>query len=95
LQVSGRAGSALVFDSSLWHAGGANTTDAARRGVTLVYSRAFVKQQIDLPRATDPAIVAQASPLLRRLLGFDVRVPSSLEEFMLPEEQRLFKGGQG
>lgn len=95
VQASGRAGSALIFDSSLWHAGGANITDAARRGVTLVYSRAFVKQQIDLPRATDPAIVANASPQLRRLLGFNVRVPISLDEFMLPEDQRLYHGGQG
>jgi len=31
----------------------------------------------------------------RRLLGFDTRVPASLEEFFLPESARLYKAGQG
>ena len=30
-----------------------------------------------------------------RLIGFDTRLPTSLEEFFLPEERRLYKPGQG
>lgn len=31
----------------------------------------------------------------RAFLGFNVRVPTSLREFCLPPEQRLYKPGQG
>jgi len=28
------------------------------------------------------------------LIGFDTRVPTSMEEYLLPEEQRLYKANQ-
>jgi hypothetical protein len=31
----------------------------------------------------------------RRFLGFHVRMPTSLEEYYVPESQRLYKPGQG
>lgn len=98
VQITGKAGSALIFDSSLWHAGGVNRTELARRGLALVYVRSFFKQMLDVPRAIDAidnGTLATLSPEARRLMGYDVRVPSSLEEFYLPPEKRLYKPNQG
>jgi ectoine hydroxylase-related dioxygenase (phytanoyl-CoA dioxygenase family) len=95
IQVTGKAGSALILDSSVWHAGGENRTDQPRRGITMVFTRAFMKQQIDLPRAAGASVVARLSERGRRLLGFNVRVPASLDEFNLPDDQRLYKPNQG
>lgn len=95
VQVEGKAGDALIFDSMVWHAGGENTTTKSRRGVTCVFTRSFMKQQIDLPRATPVELVATLSERSRRLLGFNVRVPASLDEFLLPADQRLYKANQG
>lgn len=95
VQIEGRAGDAMVFDSMVWHAGGENTTTASRRGLTCVFTRSFMKQQIDLPRATPSVLVSSLNERSRRLLGFNARVPASLEEFLVPADQRLYKANQG
>jgi len=74
----GPAGSVLVFNSNVWHAGGDNrTAGAALRDA--MFCRPFIKPQFDYPRAlgydrTD------WSPHLRQLLGYDSRIPASLDE---------------
>ena len=95
VQLEGSSGDGVVFDSMLWHAGGLNRTFMQRRGLTIVYTRPFMKQQIDLTKATDPEILSIASSNLHRLLGFNVRVPTNLNEFNLPKEERLYKANQG
>jgi hypothetical protein len=95
VQIEGNAGDAMIFDSMVWHKGGENKTTASRRGLTAVYTRSFMKQQIDLPRATPSDLVAKLNERSRRLLGFNVRVPASMEEFLLPADQRLYKADQG
>jgi ectoine hydroxylase-related dioxygenase (phytanoyl-CoA dioxygenase family) len=95
IQVFGKAGTALIFDSQLWHAGGDNVSAAPRRGIAIVYTRSFIKQEIDFVRALKPETLARLDDTGRRLIGWNVRVPESLEEFYLPEAERLYKGGQG
>ena len=46
-------------------------------------------------RAIPTNILTKFSQKIKRLVGYNVREPSSLEEFYLPEEQRTYKGGQG
>ena len=95
IQLEGKAGDAIIFDAMLWHAAGTNQTNSARRAMTAVYTRSFMKQQIDLTKATDPAIISELDNDKLRLLGFDARVPTSLNEFNLPVEKRLYKANQG
>ena len=97
VRVERSAGSAAFFDPRIWHAGGRNTSGQARHGCTLYACRSFMRQRLDYPR-----LVAQAgidpdelSPTVRRVLGFDVRVPTSLDEFYVPPGERLYKPGQG
>ena len=89
------AGSALIFNSNLWHAAGWNYGHDTRWGMGLTCKRSFMRQQFDLPRALNPELVNQLSERCRQLLGFYVRVPTCMEEYLLPEEERLYRAGQG
>lgn len=94
-RLVGPAGSIVLFDSNLWHAAGSNRTDRTRTALTLSYSRAFVKQQMDYPRFLGPDYGAGASPRLRQLLGFNAMVPASYDEFYQPAARRLYRADQG
>ena len=89
------AGSIVVFDSNLWHAAGANTTGESRRGLTLAFTRPFMKQQLDYPRALGWDTVAALSPSLQQVLGYHARVPSSLDEWYQPPDRRFYRKEQG
>lgn len=95
VQINGKAGDAVLFDSMLWHAGGINETKLPRRAITKMFTRAFMKQQIDYPKATEPEVLARLTKRSLRLLGFDARVPENIDQFMLPEPDRLYKPNQG
>lgn len=79
--VEAPAGSLVAFDTRLLHAGGANRGARLRRAVFAYYIRSWLKPQTDLKRSTPPEIVASASPVLLRLLGFRRQSP-----FQSPED---------
>ena len=90
-----RAGSAVVFNARTWHTGGVNTTAEPRHAVTVNYCRAYMRQSFDFVRMVPPEKVPTLSPVLRRVLGFDVRMPTSLDEYYVDEADRLYKANQG
>jgi ectoine hydroxylase-related dioxygenase (phytanoyl-CoA dioxygenase family) len=94
-RVFPKRGDLVVFNARTFHSGGQNTTDAARHAVTLNACRSFMRQRFDYPRLVDQTLINELTPTLRRILGFNVRVPASMEEYYLPEEQRLYKANQG
>jgi hypothetical protein len=91
----GPAGSVLVFNSNLWHAGGDNTTDRPRRSVTPMYCRPFIKPQFDYPRVLGYEAGASLAPHVRQVVGFNARVPANLDEWYQPPERRMYRGDQG
>ena len=95
LHIEVPAGSAVLFNSNIWHASGDNRSDETRWQVALTCRRSFMKQEIDLPRTLNSDIVEKLSERGRQLLGLYVSVPTSVEEFMLPESERLYRSGQG
>ena len=94
-RVYPRRGDLVVFNARTFHYGGVNITDDDRHAVTLNACRAYMRQRFDYPRLVGEAMAGTLSPTLRRMLGFDVRVPTSLDEYYLPEDQRLYKANQG
>ncbi|MDB5425659.1 MAG: phytanoyl-CoA dioxygenase [Phenylobacterium sp.] len=94
-QAVGPAGSVLVFNSNVWHAGGNNTTDRSRRSVTPMYCRPFIKQQFDYPRAVGYDAGPSLAAHTRQVLGFNARVPATLDEWYQPPERRMYRGDQG
>jgi len=64
------AGTLLLFNSLTWHGGGPNRTDRLRRAFHVHYCRSWVRPQRDHPRSMDAESLADATPLLIRLLGY-------------------------
>ena len=95
IRATGSAGSIVVFDSNLWHAAGTNTTTSPRRALTLAFTRPYIKQQLDYPRALGYGRAESFSPELRQLLGYNARVPASLDEWYQPPERRMYRRDQG
>ena len=89
------AGSMIVFDSTLWHAAGANTSGKDRLAINHQYTRSYIKQQIDYVRALGDAAVLAQPPRTQQLLGWYTRVVTSLDEYYRPEADRLYRKGQG
>jgi len=66
------AGDVLIWDGSLWHGGGANTTDGRRLGVAMNYCAGFIRQQENQQLGLAPALVKTFPPRLRELIGYGV-----------------------
>lgn len=88
-------GSAIVFDSTLWHAAGVNGSGRDRVGINQQFTRSFIKQQIDYVRALGDEVVERQSPRTQQLLGWYTRVVTSLDDYYQPAERRLYRAGQG
>lgn len=87
-------GDAIVFNARCWHRGGINRTDRWRHAVTLNLCRAYMRQQFDYPRMLKSEVAGRLSEEVRQFLGYHVRPPVSLQEFLLPPEQRPYRPGQ-
>jgi len=64
------AGSVLLFDGSLWHGGGANTSEQQRRAISLSYNCAWLRQQENAYLSIPLEIVRSLSRPLQCLLGY-------------------------
>lgn len=88
-------GSMLIFDSTLYHAAGPNTSGADRLAINHQFTRSYVKQQVDYVRALGDEVVLAQPPRTQQLLGWYTRVVTSLDEYYQPAEKRLYRAGQG
>lgn len=95
IPVTCPAGSMLIFDSTLWHAAGPNTSGADRMAINHQFTRSFIKQQIDYVRALGDDRVLEQPPRTQQLLGWYTRVVTSLDEYYQPPDKRLYRSGQG
>jgi len=66
------AGSVLVWHGSLWHGGGANTTQATRVGIAMNYCAGWIRQQENQQLGLPLATVSTFGPRLQELCGFGV-----------------------
>ncbi|KAF7194677.1 Dioxygenase [Pseudocercospora fuligena] len=71
IAAEGPAGTALVFESRLWHATGPNRLSEGERPVILMFfMRSFVRQQENNFLSILPEVEASMSDKVRRMLGF-------------------------
>jgi ectoine hydroxylase-related dioxygenase (phytanoyl-CoA dioxygenase family) len=77
--IRAKAGSVLVFDSMLYHRGGNNRSQGARRAINHMYTLPFIKQQIDLPKVLDPKY--RDDPFMARFLGYESEPDVSVAAF--------------
>lgn len=90
-----KAGDMMLLNARLVHAAGFNATDKTRHSLTINFCRSYMRQRFDFPRLVPKEIIESLGENGQRLLGMNVRMPTSLAEFYLPPEQRLYKPNQG
>ena len=94
-QIICKSGTLLVFNARTVHKTCVNESINWSHSMTLNACRSFMKQRIDWVRFIPEHISSKLNLQARRLIGFDTRLPTSLEEFFVPEEERLYKSNQG
>jgi ectoine hydroxylase-related dioxygenase (phytanoyl-CoA dioxygenase family) len=94
-RLTGKAGSVVLFNSYLWHRGGLNRTQRPRVALTLSYGPAFIKPQMDYARLLGEAYGRTLSAQTRQVLGYNSRVPTTLDEWYRPAADRLYQSHQG
>ena len=79
LQVEAEAGSFIVLDCMVFHAGGFNKTNLERRAVNHLYNIPYFKQQINIPmNMTSTKLSAEA----KDIFGFNYVEPSSISDYL-------------
>lgn len=89
------AGSLVIMNARVVHSTGFNNTDQWRHALTMNTCRPFMKQRMDWVRFVPENITKHLNQRAKRILGYDTRLPTNLQEFFLPEEDRLYKPNQG
>jgi len=95
VRAVGKRGDVLIFDGNIWHAAGENKSKQVRRILTPIYTKPFMKQQLDYPRAFGYDFARTISTELRQTLGYNSLVPTRLDEFYQPTDKRFYKSDQG
>ncbi|MCR8635988.1 phytanoyl-CoA dioxygenase family protein [Paenibacillus radicis (ex Xue et al. 2023)] len=93
-QLTCEKGALIVFNARLWHRAGENTTNRWRHSLTMNICRPYMKQRMDWVRMIPQNISNQLNEQARRIIGFDTRLPTSLDEFFVEDDLRLYKPNQ-
>lgn len=80
VQIEACAGSFILLDCMVFHAGGFNKTTLPRRAINHVYNIPYFKQQINLPKSLNND---QLTNTEKDLLGFNSLEPSSIADYLL------------
>jgi ectoine hydroxylase-related dioxygenase (phytanoyl-CoA dioxygenase family) len=95
VRLTCKKGSIVIFNARLWHRAGENKTDNFRHALTMNVCRPYMKQRMDWVRFIPTHITDKLNTQARRIIGFDTRLSTNLEEFFKPEDERLYKPNQG
>jgi len=91
VKILGTSGDVLLFNSNVWHAASTNSSDKGRQALALTFTIPTLKQLLDYPRGLGYGRANEFNKEMRQLLGYNARVPASLEEWYQPRESRLYK----
>lgn len=94
-RVACEKGDAIFFDGRLYHRAGVNNTTLWRHGITINFCRPYMRTRFDYPRLVDQSgLTFEINQSARKFLGYDVRMPTSLDEFYRPESERFYLPNQ-
>ena len=86
-EITAPAGSFLVLDAMMFHAGGINRSDRARRAVNHVFTIPPIRQQICLETALEGCVDVPVH--LKKLLGFGGMEARTVDEWFEVRTKRL------
>ena len=81
------AGSVFLWDSSLWHTGGINSSDNPRYALIFYFQRWWIKGFNDSYRYVSPEVRAAMTEAERRIWGLEAGVPPNTHFRDMTEEQ--------
>jgi ectoine hydroxylase-related dioxygenase (phytanoyl-CoA dioxygenase family) len=70
MQAEMKAGSVLVYSGSVFHGGGANTSDKDRIGINVTYALGWLRQEENQYLSCPPELAKDLSPTLQALAGY-------------------------
>lgn len=73
--LTGKKGSAIIFNANLWHGGGPNLNGNSRWALALGYARWFIKPAWDYMQNTPPYMYDNLTSDQRNLMGFNLVSP--------------------
>lgn len=94
VRACGKKGDVIIFDANIWHAAGINETDRPVEIITPLFTKPFIKQALNYPRAFGLDFQYQISDELKQTLGYNAITPETIQEFYKPEEKRFYKRNQ-
>jgi ectoine hydroxylase-related dioxygenase (phytanoyl-CoA dioxygenase family) len=89
--ITGSAGDIVIWNSNLFHASGINTTQQVRRALPITFSLPYYKQLLDYPRAIGYDKYDSFEDSMKRLLGYESRIPESVSEWYAPSDKLMYK----
>lgn len=89
IQVEAKAGSFIVLDCMMFHAGGYNKTQTVRRAVNHLFNIPYFKQQINIPKNMESSDLSDEA---KDILGFNYSEPASVSEYLAQRFKKL--GGE-
>lgn len=93
VQIEAPPGSLFFFDSLLFHKAGENRGSAPRRAINHMYTRPFIKQQLDYAGLFRGKVDSETR--LAQLLGLWSMPPRDVDEYRVDPDKRTYRGGQG
>lgn len=87
IQIEAKAGSFILLDCMVFHAGGFNKTHSVRRAVNHVYSIPYFKQQINIPLNMKSVNLPAE---VRDILGFNYMEPSSITDYLSAQKGKKY-----
>lgn len=79
ISVNAPAGSVFLFNTMMFHRTGSNVSNGLRIGLSHMYTKYFIKQQMDIPALLNFKV--PEDPYMRMLMGFDSLVPTNILEY--------------
>lgn len=87
IQIEAKAGSFIVLDCMIFHSGGYNKTNTARRAVNHIFNIPFFKQQINIPMNIDSADLTVEA---KEILGFNYVEPVSILDYLSKRNNKKY-----
>ena len=72
VQATMKAGSVMLFDSALWHKGGANTTASRRYALSCYYCAGWMRQQENLQLGIPAEVASRFPRRLQEMCGYSI-----------------------
>lgn len=92
--IETNAGDLIIFNPYVWHATGDNHSNEVRNIITPMVTRPYIKPGLDYCRALGEQYFDTCTSDMKQLFGYHSRVATSLNEYYVPEEKRMYRRDQ-